>query len=364
MNNPFSKSLSLLSLSLASLLVVSGCRPAEEISTRTVKAPAKPVATAPTPPVERGEPTHRMLAAILQAGDQAWFIKAVGPSEAIASTTPTIEEFLKSVRVEDGRPVWELPEEWTEKPAGQMRLATLVAPVEGAPDGIELSVIGLPIVGDWSAQVLSNVNRWRKQLGRDPVTPAQLSETTTPLSVVEGAVLMDETGWFASGGMSNAPFANAPFAHPPMTKPVDPVPPRPPSTELKFDRPEGWTDKPGSAMRKASLATSGGAEVTAFAFPSTAPAMADPLANINRWRREIGLEATTAEKLADESSKITLSGGPATYAELVGPTETTYAAMTTRGNLVWFFKLRGPNEAVDAEREAFKAWIASMQIEE
>ena len=379
----------LLCFSLVCLFVSSGCRPSEEISTRTIKAPPESQAAAPlepaassagsstkpaaAPAAERGEPTHRMLAAILKAGDKAWFLKAVGSIDAIAAAKPPIDEFLQTVKVEDGKPVWDVPEGWTEKPASQMRLATLVIPAEGVPEGIELSVIGLPLVGEnWTAQVLSNVNRWLKQLGREVVTAEKLADVTTPLSVVEGATLMDTTGWYG-GGMApfaKAPFANAPFAQKPVgkkrapTKPVAPILSRPTSTELKFDTPEGWTDKPGSAMRKASLATPGGAEVTAFAFPTTAPAMSDPLANINRWRREVGLEPTTAEKLTEESSEITLSGGTATYAELVGTTETTYAAMTTRGNRVWFFKLRGPSEAVAAQQEAFKAWLDSMQIAE
>ncbi len=382
MNYPISvERLPLLCLSLVGLFVAScGCRPADEVTTRIVKilpesklvsktTSAAGSSTKPAvPAAERGEPTHRMLAAILKGDEQVWFLKVVAPIEAIASAKPPLEEFLQSVRLEKGKPVWELPEGWTEKPASQMRLATLVVPAEGGPAGIELSVIGLPLVGEWPAQVLSNVNRWRKQLGREPVAADGLSEVTTPLTAAEGATLMDETGWYASGGMApsaNAPFANAPFAQKPApAKPVAPVLSLPTSTELKYETPEGWTEKLGSSMRKASFATPDGAEVTAFAFPATAPAMADPLANINRWRREIGLEPTTAEELARESSEMPLSGGTATYAELVGDSETTHAAMTTRGERVWFFKLRGPNEAVEAQGEAFKAWLASMQIQQ
>lgn len=392
MNYPISvERWSLLCFTFACLFVVPGCRPTDEISSRTVKAPPASQAAAPSsgsstkpaavPAADRGEPTHRMLAAILKAGDQAWFLKAVGSIDAIAAAKPPIDEFLRTVKVEDGQPVWDVPEGWTEKPASQMRLATLVIPAEGVPEGIELSVIGLPLVGeDWPAQVLSNVNRWRKQIGRDPVPPAELSEVTTPMSVVDGAALMDETGWYG-GGM--APFANAPFAqgsstpapsapsaqqpfvHPPMIKSMDAMlEPAPATDELKFDTPDGWTAKRGSAIRKASLATPGDAEVTAFAFPNSAPGMADPLANINRWRGEVGLEPTTAEKLAEESSEITLSGDTATYVELVGESETTYAAMTERGSQVWFFKLRGTSEAVATQQEAFKAWLSSMQIAE
>lgn len=377
---------------LGLVTVVVGCRPEDEIKSYEITSNA-PVSSAPqghatssppatnvappakVAPVKRGKPTDRMIAAMVKTDDQAWFLKLVGPTDKVDAAEESLDAFFAQLKIESGRPAWELPEGWTEGPERTMRLATLLIPAsEGDADKpLEVSVISLPLVGEWSSQVLDNVNRWRKQLGRDPLTASLLEEMTIPLAIAEGSIRFDSTGWMDDGGMSSggrppfagrAPFANQPpvAATPPATQSMANTPVPVGSGELKHTPPEGWADLPGSAMRKASLSTPDGATITAFVFPATAPAMADPLANVNRWRGEVGLAPTTAEKLAESSEKIQLAGSEGTYVELVGPTETTLAAMLPQGSQVWFFKLRGPNVAADAQRDAFKQWLASISL--
>jgi hypothetical protein len=55
-----------------------GCHSREQIQTYTVPKEPKAVAVADATDVKPGEPTDRMLAAILPAGGEAWFFKAVG----------------------------------------------------------------------------------------------------------------------------------------------------------------------------------------------------------------------------------------------------------------------------------------------
>ncbi|TWT89678.1 hypothetical protein Mal64_00570 [Pseudobythopirellula maris] len=359
---------------LACVLPFVGCRPQEEIRTYTVDRPEQPPAaqTGAEPSTDSpagvsqstGEPTHRMLAAMLPGESKAWFLKAVAPIEAVDGAADAIRNFYRSVTVENGRPQWELPAGWTEEPGGQMRLATLRVPSpseSGEGDPIEISVIGLPLVDDWPVQVLGNTNRWLGQLGLAPVVPSALDEVAVPLGgAAERAVLVEANGSFDAGGMT-PPFASAAAKAPPIsaTRPIFAA--QSAGETLAFDRPEAWADKPGSAMRKASLAA-GDAEVTAFVFPATG-AMGDPLENINRWRGEVGLAATTQEDLDTETEAIEIAGSPATYAQLVGPDQTTLAAMTQRGESVWFFKLRGPNATADAERERFREWLESIRFE-
>lgn len=296
-----------------------------------------------------------MVAAILRAADQAWFLKAAGPIAAIDAVRPPLAEFLRGVRVDDGRPVWDLPDGWSEKPAAGMRLATIVAPGEGDAGDVEISVIGLPLAGAWDAQVRDNVNRWRKQLGLAALAPAESGSSEG------GLVLFDEAGRLDTGGMT-PPFAAA-NRQPPASPPAAPAaPPSPGADELTFDTPDGWIPRAGSAIRKASLATESGVEITAFAFPTAAPAMADPLANVNRWRGEIGLGPIDAAELDAAAESMTLAGRDATFFRLEGEEQTTLAAMTERGDRVWFFKLRGPGDAALAELEAFRAWLASIEI--
>lgn len=336
-----------------------GCRPADEIRTYRIAKPtgeSPPAASQPAAePRERsGEPTDRMFGGIVPGADQAWFFKAIGSRSTLDPASETITAFMKSIRLDEGKPTWETPDGWTEEAGSQMRLATLKIPGPDDAEPVELSVIGLGLSGDWDKQVLDNVNRWLGQLGRDPVDAAGLDDVVTPLDeVAEGAVLLDQNGWFNGGGM--APFAgSAAPSKPPARRPPAPA-------ELKFETPDGWTDGGGSAMRKASFLTPGGAEVTAFAFPA-AGQMGDPLGNANRWRGEVQLESTTQEELDAESEEMTLLGEPGHYFEFVGPEQTTHAAMVVLGQRAWFFKIRGPGDEVAGQRETFREWLKTLSL--
>jgi hypothetical protein len=66
---------------------------------------------------------------------------------------------------------WTLPKGWNEKREGGMRYATLTPPVTGRIDG---SVVVLP--GPAGGE-LSNVNRWRSQIGLEPIDEATLARS-------------------------------------------------------------------------------------------------------------------------------------------------------------------------------------------
>src|SRR4051794_22788739 len=102
---------------------ISGCQEPEQIHSYTVPKETKVAAPATT--VERaGEPTDRMLAAILPSGDQAWFFKTVGPIPEIDKHEKEIKEFFTGLTVDqDGKAHWKLPTGWKEEAGGnQMRL--------------------------------------------------------------------------------------------------------------------------------------------------------------------------------------------------------------------------------------------------
>jgi hypothetical protein len=365
-----------------SFIALAGCRPEDEVRTYRIAKPADaptappeavaPAASAPAAKPPSGEPTDRMIGSIVPGPSQAWFFKAVGPKAAIDDAADAITEFLGSVRLDGDKPTWDAPEGWTESPASGMRLATFKIPTREDAAPIELSVIGLPLVGgDWDAQVLDNANRWRKQLQQPPLAADATKAELKPLAdVAEGAVLFDTLGWFDGGTM--APFAGgaAPFANaaPPAATPAAPPaqappaePPAPREGALKYDLPEGWTEAPADPMRKVSLRTPGGAALSGFSFPLVG-VMGDPLQNVNRWRGEIGLEPITADDLKTQSEEIKLLGGDGSYFELVGASESTHAVMLVRDNQVWFFKLRGPGDEVAKQRDAFKKWLGSLSL--
>ena len=128
-------------------------------------------------------------------------------------------------------------------------------------------------------------------------------------------------------------------------------------------------------MRKAEFGIADGqkqAIVTLIDFPTNAgPMIADPLENVNRWREEVGLPATTEDALDQEIEKLEIDGQQATFVRLVPDTNkpeqsqadrATLAAMVTSGDRIWFVKMTGNRELVAAQEEQFKSFLKSFRF--
>lgn len=88
---------------------------------------------------------------------------SAGPASAAATA-----------RIADPRSVvWTAPETWKSLGAGGMRLASYQL-----PDAGDLSVISL---GGDGGGLLANINRWRNQIGLDPIAEGQLAGQTRAL---------------------------------------------------------------------------------------------------------------------------------------------------------------------------------------
>lgn len=73
-----------------------------------------------------------------------------------------------------GDVTWVVPKGWLEKPGSGFRYATFVVPGAGSMTG-DLSVT---VLEGTAGGLLSNVNRWRGQLGLSDLTDAQLPESS------------------------------------------------------------------------------------------------------------------------------------------------------------------------------------------
>lgn len=76
---------------------------------------------------------------------------------------------------------WTLPKGWTETRPGGMRVATLVPPVSG----VDISITALP--GPAGGE-LANVNRWRGQIGLEPVDDAGLARLRAAVKAPAGTL--------------------------------------------------------------------------------------------------------------------------------------------------------------------------------
>lgn len=343
---------------VATLIVVllAGCSQDSEI--RTYEAPKE--ATAGQKPAV-GVPS-RMMAAMLEGEDQVWFFKLMGAQADVDAVAQQVRDFLDTVEYEaqQQRPTWNTPEAWEELPQSGMRLATLRIPHDDT--ALELTVIGLPRVGDWDSQVLDNVNRWRGQLGLSPISEKQAADL--PSRSVGGRTLVVVTLAGQADGSASMMGGRSPFAAGGAAPPAAPAITGGP---LDYELPDNWRELPPNSMRLVNLSVgdeSTPAEVTVFAFSAAAPAMADPLANINRWRQELGMPPTSQEELDQQTEELEIGGLTATYVDLrpEGGQERTLAAMAKRGDRVWFFKLRGPAKTVDAQRDVFRRWLTTINF--
>jgi hypothetical protein len=137
----------------------------------------------------------------------------------------------------------------------------------------------------------------------------------------------------------------------------------------RIPTPPGWEElAPGErAASRYSISGEGGAraEVTVSALPAGGNA-ADELANVNRWRRQIGLEEIPADQLAGERERIQIAGHAGSLFDIAGTMggakTRILGAMQNRGNAVWFFKMTGDDALVADQKDAFVQFAAAYPL--
>lgn len=133
---------------------------------------------------------------------------------------------------------------------------------------------------------------------------------------------------------------------------------------VSYKVPEGWTELPASGIRKANLRVSddnGTAELTVTVFPGD---VGGNLANINRWRGQVGLEAVTPEELASFTESYTISQHRGLYTRIEGGTDSILGGLLPFHGNTWFFKLQGNSSTVFAAELGFKAFLDSVALQD
>jgi hypothetical protein len=162
--------------------------------------------------------------------------------------------------------------------------------------------------------------------------------------------------------------AEAPAA---AQEPAAASPAEPPAAapEVHWSAPAAWQQQPASGMRQASFTVpgSGGAnaDVSVVSFPG---AGGDDLANINRWRGQVSLAALSAGELPSQIREMKTEAGTFVVADFAGtagekgPTR-ILGAWLRQPERVWFFKIMGPSDLVEAQKDAFDAFLRSISLE-
>lgn len=349
-----------------------GCRPETPITqyeipkASAIQLPAPEGKTAEEGATE-GRP-ERMLGAIVPQGEQLWFWKLSGPIEAVAAQNESFRKLIESVRFTPaGAPEWDLPAGWTQQPASGLRFATLKR--DGEPP-LEISVTVLP-AGDVpkAEALLSNLNRWRGQLSLPPWKPADVEAETQTVELAGGATatLVALEGKTKPGGMM-PPFAGGAGMTPPFAN-------RPPKNEnpvassatVKATPAEHWTAGKVGGMRKAAYEVAKDGQRVEITIIDLAREAGDRLANVNRWRGQIGMEATDAATLKGALRPIDIGSLKGDLVELVGPTgekgpQAILGVIVDAGDKTWFIKLQGDAPLALTEKAAFEAFAKTVQL--
>lgn len=339
----------LIVFSLATVLVL-GCQN-DAIRSYRVPKPEPKAQTASVP----DKPT-RLLAVIIPHGDRTWFFKLVGPVPQVEEQKEAFDQFLHSIRFtgQADPPIsWKVPEGWRTGPASNLRYATFYLGPQEHP--LELTVFAF---GGAAGSVLSNVNRWRAQIGLGPIQENELGKFSKDLPLDAGrATLVDMTspGGGKAGGVPS-PDKGA-------RRPGSGLP-------LQYDKPEGWKEKADPAGIRLVVfeipegGKAGEASITVLSGPG-----GGLLANVNRWRGQLRLAPTDENQLRNEVRPIEVAGTAAQYVDLTGPEsaggarERILAVVVPRGSLTWFFKINGPADLVEKQKPAFEAFVKSVRFD-
>lgn len=351
----------------------SGSAPADN----TAAAPAAPFASGGMPSPTAGiSGQPEMLAAIIPHPNRAWFFKVIGSVQDVGPIADPFNQLIESVKLtpDGANATWTLPEGWHQHEGQGMRYATIMV---GAHGNEKLEITVIPLGGGGAASdILANVNRWRGQVGLPPIDAAQIP-TTTKQVTVSGipSVIVNLVGPAPAPGSDQpatpaAAGAELPAGHPPVgAGAAAATPAAAPSGggPIRYATPEGWAPAADAGGMRLVSMKAGEADISVVALPQIA---GDVVANVNRWRGQVGLEEVSADDIRKQTQIVKIDGAEASYVDLAGPESAganrprIVAAMLPHGGQVWFFKMIGPSDAVGKQVEAFKQWLGSIHFNE
>ena len=300
-----------------------------------------------------------------------------------------------------------MPKSWQDLGASGMRQAAFKT-----PDGGEVTVVSLP---GQAGDLKGNVNRWRGQVGLPPVQNDseylkeikaiqvdKLPAISLELHAPEGqpdksmkVVLMEANGksWFfklagprksiqsqsealtqftesihfaSSQDLErSAPADNPSTSNNAMSSAM--LPAVKDNTRLVYNLPQGWQEKPGNPMRKASFevqnAQGDPGDVSIVTLAGDGGGL---LQNANRWRQQLEMAPTDDTGLKNSVKDIEVAGNKGYFMKLFTGLEGNgmLVALIEREGQTWFIKMTGPSPLIEAQESPFMTFLKSLRFEE
>lgn len=346
--------LPLWSRGIVVLLLVGGCGPDPQVERFSIPKPIPP---------------DQMLAAMVWRDGSAWFYKVTGPNAAVREQAEAIEKFVGEVRYDPstGQPTWDSPPGWRTRFAtpGDIRYATVEIETSGAP--LTLSVIQLPLPAGAETRdfELSNVNRWRGQMGLPAVDLAQLDNVVTRRKFgdaesivvrIEGR-LAEPTAGGPMSGMAGGGMASGGLG------PAEPT--EPPPSPIRYRAPADWEPRPLKPFSVATFGIPGDGDEATVTVSQVGGGLSE---NYNRWRDQVGLPRLDNAAVAAEFSAVPLAEGEGMYTRLSAGEEDQAlwisVALIEHDGEDWYVRMSGPRSVCAPQEEAFRAFLGTIRFSE
>ena len=359
-----------------------------------------------------------IMLAMAGCGRDGVKVYKVDPNDTAAAPPPSAMQAGLAAPDNSGLPQlkYALPEGWKEKPASQMRVASFEVSENGKTADVSVIPLGGIAGGD-----PANVNRWRGQVGLTPLADDEMLKLAEKIEVagqpsdlyeIAGAnpasgdaqriiatiLHRDVTAWFfkmsgesalveknkaafiaflrsiqfEASGAAATDVGQLPPSHPAipgMTAAV-PTAATDPASKPAWTVPAGWKDGPLAQFLVAKFIIQGSGDATAAVNVSQLSGDGGgQLANLNRWRAQLGLEPLT-----NEIPPVTI-GPPGMTKTVAGTLTVDYVGTDVKagkpsrlvGSIVpqngqtWFYKMMGDPDLVAAQKEAFAHFVESAK---
>jgi hypothetical protein len=290
---------------------------------------------------------------------------------------------------------WTTPSGWEELPSSQMRAANFR--IARDPD-TECYLAALPGA---AGGLVANVNRWRKQMGLEPMSQASISALPQETLLGQSAFVVDLEGTYVGMGQGAArpgyrmlgliqeQPGQTVFLK--MTGPGATVvderarflelakslraaeAPAPSSPEgdgtLQWDTPPGWERRPDQQMRLVTLAPKGSPETECY-VTILSGAAGGVEANVNRWRGQLGKGPMAPGEMAGlkalhvlgrEAKLVEISG---TYTDMRNnklPDAALVGILLPLEDALLSIKMTGPKDVVERETDHFISFCESLR---
>ena len=291
--------------------------------------------------VQTIEPTDRSLIAYASSDTQFVQVSLKGPRRYVDEREPAFAAVVESLDLSK-RPVGvKIPDGFRQDEAATADVSRLV-PETGEPIAIEvLSIPQSPRLSLDEPSLRILVNRTRKELD----LPVWLADEWP-----EAAEAAGELTRSGDGDNARLQVDLVGFSSPDGLKSV--ILP----AKISTTPPEGWDNLGADQFRLQRFErTIDGATVSL----SLSRAKGTVLANVNRWRGQVGMEPIESD---DELTPRTVDGEDGFDVTLYGETTAIRGVVVDLGDDLVFVKMNGPTDAVRAAESTFQTFVESVDL--